>query len=155
MSRRVVSDRVKHADLVQHELVFLKYFRSREESGSSVVTWETSYNQQRNQKTSQFGPVRIRTFTALHNSVVERLPLRTETNNQKKILCTTLLTWTTVIPHCVTECSTPISAPGSKDPLLTVSFTGPDRMHMLCVLKASGGSKAGTKHPHNNSKNPL
>lgn len=84
MSRRVVSDRVKHADLVQHELVFLKYFRSREESWSSVVTWETSYNQQRNQKTSQFGPIRIRTFTALHNSVVERLPLRTETNNQKK-----------------------------------------------------------------------
>ena len=50
MSRRVVSDRVKHADLVQHELVFLKYFRSREESWSSMVTWETSYNQQRNQK---------------------------------------------------------------------------------------------------------
>lgn len=57
-------------------------------------------------KTSQFGPIRICTSTALHNSVFERLPLRMETNNHKKILSTTLLTWTTVIPHCVTECST-------------------------------------------------
>ncbi len=89
---------------------------------------------------TQFGPITIYTFTDLEHLWKAASLHRKKTNRKRnsktlssvKLLSSRIVLQSAVLPYLLQAPSILCS---------TVSFTGPDRMHMLCFLKASGESK--------------
>lgn len=101
-----------------------------------AATWGKSQTENTN---SQFGPIKIYTFTDLER-LWKAASAQKQTNKKRnsktpssvKLLSSRIVLLSAVLPYL-------LQAP--RILCSTVSFTGLDRMHMLCFLKASGGSK--------------